>query len=66
MSDPNEPHLTAEREREHEAAAAGIECRAVLLDVDTDDTALEDGPEADLDDDEAVEDDDETPVATGA
>jgi hypothetical protein len=62
-----EPDLTAEREREPDAALGGIEARAVLLDVDTDDDILDDDPALapatdGADDDEVVEDPDAGPL----
>jgi hypothetical protein len=65
MTDDGHADLTGEREREHEAATAGIVARPAVLDVDSPDDELVVGDEtgdADDGDDEAVEDDDEEPV----
>lgn len=61
MTDTQQPDLTGEREREREAAG-GIVPRAVVLEIDADDDALEAEPGADAEDDEAVEDADARPV----
>jgi hypothetical protein len=64
MTNDLHPELTGEQEREDEAASAGIEARAAVLDIDTDDGELEPGEPGDAhnDDDEAVEDVDDSPV----
>jgi hypothetical protein len=57
MTDANEPDLTAEKAREREAAAGGIQARAVVLDVDEADDAMPDTVDGgDADDDGEVED----------
>jgi hypothetical protein len=59
MTDSHEPDLSAEKAREEEAAAGGIESRAVVLDIDADDAILDTlAGDADADDDDAIEDPD--------
>jgi hypothetical protein len=64
MTDEQQPDLTGEQEREHEAASSGIEVRAAVLEIDDDDDALQDGEPGDAedDDDDAVEDTDDVEV----
>jgi hypothetical protein len=66
MTDEQQPDLTAEKEREEEAASNGIEVRPAVLEIDDDDDALEAGEPGDAedDDDDAIEDTDE--MAIGA
>jgi hypothetical protein len=59
MTDANQPDLTAEKAREHEAAAGGIQARAVVLEIDEADDAMPDTVDGgDADDDGEVEDPD--------
>jgi len=66
MTDQQQPDLTGEQEREHEAASSGIESRAAVLEIDDDDTTMQDvdvdGGDAEDDDDDTVEDGDDGQV----
>jgi hypothetical protein len=59
-----QPDLTGEQAREHEAASNGIEVRTAVLEIDADDETLEAGEPGDAedDDDDAIEDGDDMTV----
>ncbi len=66
MTDGEQPDLSGELSRAEDAAAGGIQVRAVLIEIDDDDDRMpdddgEDGDAIDGDDD-AVEDDDTAPI----